>query len=72
MKLLLDENLSPRILPEIEQIYPGSIHVRDRRLQRSTNREVWEFVKKEGYAIVSKDADFHQRSLFFGHPPKVI
>lgn len=22
--------------------------------------------------IVSKDSDFHQRSLLFGHPPKVI
>ena len=22
--------------------------------------------------IVSKDADFHQRSFLFGHPPKVI
>ncbi len=48
MKLLLDQNLSPRILLEIGQIYPGSIHVRDRNLQRSTDREVWEFAKNEG------------------------
>jgi predicted nuclease of predicted toxin-antitoxin system len=25
-----------------------------------------------GFVIVSKDADFHQRSLLYGHPPKFI
>ncbi|MDD1414487.1 DUF5615 family PIN-like protein [Dolichospermum sp. ST_con] len=24
------------------------------------------------FVIVSKDADFHQRSLLYGHPPKFI
>ena len=33
---------------------------------------VWSFAKENGFAIVSKDSDFHQRSLVFGHPPKVI
>jgi len=27
---------------------------------------------QQGFAIVTKDADFHQRSFLFGHPPKVI
>lgn len=27
---------------------------------------------RHGFVIVSKDSDFHQRSLVFGHPPKVI
>jgi predicted nuclease of predicted toxin-antitoxin system len=25
-----------------------------------------------GFMIVSKDSDFHQRSLLYGHPPKFI
>ena len=25
-----------------------------------------------GYTIVTKDADFHHRSLLHGHPPKII
>ena len=33
---------------------------------------MWEFAKLGGYAIVSKDDDFHQRSLLHGSPPKVI
>jgi predicted nuclease of predicted toxin-antitoxin system len=27
---------------------------------------------QHGFAIVTKDADFRQRSFLFGHPPKVI
>jgi predicted nuclease of predicted toxin-antitoxin system len=26
----------------------------------------------QGLTIVTKDADFHQRSFLFGHPPKVV
>ncbi|NCR60214.1 MAG: hypothetical protein GPJ01_21895, partial [Microcystis aeruginosa LL13-06] len=31
-----------------------------------------EFAKFNNFVIVSKDADFHQRSLLYGHPPKFI
>jgi predicted nuclease of predicted toxin-antitoxin system len=44
VKLLFDQNLSPRLVRDVA----------------------------EGFVIVSKDADFHQRSLVLGHPPKVI
>lgn len=27
---------------------------------------------REGFTLVSKDADFHQRSFLFGYPPKVV
>ena len=33
---------------------------------------IWSFAQQHGCAIVSKDADFHQRSLVFGHPPKLV
>ncbi|MGB3633176.1 MAG: DUF5615 family PIN-like protein, partial [Rubrobacteraceae bacterium] len=33
---------------------------------------VWNYAAENGYTIVSKDADFHQRSLVLGAPPKVI
>ena len=28
--------------------------------------------KREGFKIVSKDTDFYQRSMVFGHPPKFL
>ena len=33
---------------------------------------VWVWAKKHGFTIVSKDTDFHQRAIVFGHPPKFI
>lgn len=33
---------------------------------------IWEFARSHGFAIVSKDNDFRQRSFLSGAPPKVI
>lgn len=72
MRLLFDQNLSPRLVQELADCYPGSLHVRDIGLQSSTDEAVWEYAAGHGLTIVSKDADFHQRSLLFGPPPKVV
>lgn len=72
MKLLFDENLSHRLAPRLADAFPGSIHVRDAGLSRSSDEDVWRFAAANGFCIVSKDEDFHQRSFVRGHPPKVI
>lgn len=72
MKLLFDQNLSPRLVVEFSETYPGSAHVREFGLQTASDDEVWEFAKSRGFTIASKDADFHQRSFLYGPPPKVI
>ena len=33
---------------------------------------MWVYAARHGYVIVSKDAEFHQRSFVLGHPPKVV
>ena len=72
VKLLLDENLSDRVVPQILDLYPGSAHVKSHDLIRSDDVLIWAFAQQRGYSIVPKDADFHQRSLVFGHPPKLV
>lgn len=72
MKLLLDQNLSPRLVRSLGDVFPGSSHVRDVGLGAADDDAVWEYAKRHGFAIVSKDSDFHQRSLVLGPPPKVI
>lgn len=72
LRLLLDQNLSHRLKGPLAAAYPDVAHVRDFALERADDTTVWNFAKDNGFAIVSKDSDFHQRSLVFGHPPKVI
>ena len=72
MKLLLDENLSDRIIPNIIDLYPNSQQVKTLGLTNTDDATIWEYAKKNGFVIVSKDSDFHQRSLLYGHPPKFI
>ncbi len=72
MKLLFDENLSPKLVQALEPEYPGSAHVRTLGLRGATDDTIWERARQEGYAIVSKDNDFRQLSFLYGAPPKVI
>jgi predicted nuclease of predicted toxin-antitoxin system len=72
VKLLLDENLSDRIIPRILDLYPGSAHVKSQSLIHTDDRLIWAFALEHAFTLVSKDADFHQRSLVLGQPPKLL
>jgi predicted nuclease of predicted toxin-antitoxin system len=72
MKLLLDENLSRRLLPFLEYDYPGSSHVVMLGMASAPDSDVWQKAKDENFVIVTRDADFQELSLVWGHPPKVI
>jgi predicted nuclease of predicted toxin-antitoxin system len=72
VKLLLDENLAPRLALALSDLYPGSCHVRDCGLRGASDIAVWEHARLHGFALVSKDSDFSQRSLLLGSPPKVV
>ncbi|MEK7407813.1 MAG: DUF5615 family PIN-like protein [Acidobacteriota bacterium] len=72
MKLLFDENLSPRLCAALHDVFPGSAHVRDLGLKSAPDADVWAHASRNGFAIVTKDADFRQRSFLYGQPPKVV
>ncbi len=72
MKLLFDQNLSPRLTRLLADIYADSIHVREVGLREADDLAIWQYAKVHGFAIVSKDSDFQQRSLLHGAPPKFI
>lgn len=71
MKLLLDENLSPRLLRQIDDLFANSIHVRSVGLKQRPDREIWEFARSNGFAILTADADFLDLADSLGYPPKV-
>ncbi len=72
MKLLLDQNLSHRLLQALNKFFPGSTHVRSEGLERATDAAIWDYAKTHGFAIVSQDADFQELAQLRGAPPKVI
>ena len=72
MKLLFDENLSRRLVRAVEDLHPGSKHVIDVGLERADDQTVWLHALEHGFTLVSRDADFAERSLSEGPPPKVV
>jgi predicted nuclease of predicted toxin-antitoxin system len=73
MKLLLfDQNLSPRLINLLADIYPASAHVEGIGLPTAGDREVWDYARQHDCIVVTKDADFSELSLLLGFPPKVI
>jgi len=48
VKLLLDENLSDRIVPRILDLYPDSSHVKVLGLLRTDDSIIWSFAEKHG------------------------
>lgn len=72
MKLLLDQNLSPRLADKLQALYPDSTHVRNVGIHDSPDQAVWQYAASHGFSIVSKDSDFHHWSFMRGAPPKVI
>lgn len=72
MKLLFDQNLSPRLVRRLADLYPGSEHVFNVGLERSDDIDVWDYAREQGFMITSKDSDFNELSVIRGFPPKVV
>jgi predicted nuclease of predicted toxin-antitoxin system len=72
VKLLFDENLSPRLVPALADVFPGSAHVQGVGLGSGSDEAVWLFAREQGFMLVSKDADFFELSLLRDAPPKIV
>lgn len=70
--MLLDANLSLRLVPRLEPDFPGTTHVFECGDIARDDLLIWAFAKLNDFTIVSKDSDFHRMSFVLGHPPKVI
>jgi predicted nuclease of predicted toxin-antitoxin system len=72
VKLLFDQNLSPRLVGRLADLYPDSNHVFRLGLDEVSDREVREYAKAEDFVLVTKDVDFSDLCMLLGFPPKVI
>lgn len=72
MKLLLDANLSRRLVPALEQDFPGSSQVALMGLERASDADLWQVARDQGFVLVTKDDDFTDLQALRGYPPKLV
>ena len=72
MKLLLDENLSRKIVLALQARWPGSSQVTLLGLERATDAQLCAYAAEHGYVICSKDDDFHRLVAARGYRPRLV
>jgi len=72
MKLLLNENLSRRVIPFILEAYPDSTQIALLGMEQADDVSVWEYARQNGFVIVTRDSDYLDLSALRGQPPKII
>lgn len=72
MKLLLDHNLSHRLVARLADAFPDSTQTRLLDFTRAADTEIWFYARTHGFSIVTKDNDFAELAVLRGAPPKVI
>jgi predicted nuclease of predicted toxin-antitoxin system len=72
MKILLDQNLSFKLCSRLKDIFPEIIHTTEVSLETAADEEVWLYAKLNSCVLISKDADFIEKAVIKGYPPKII
>ena len=72
MKLLIDENLSPKLVRYLADTFPDSLHVRDVQLDARQDEAIWQWARANDYTILTQDDDFFLLAQLRGQPPKVV
>lgn len=68
LRLLIDENLPADLAKALGETCVHAVEV----ASQPTDEMVWEYARREGCVIVTKDADFFDRLALSGAPPKVV
>ena len=66
MKLLFDENLSPRLPRLVVDLFPDSSHVRDVAMKGADDPIVWDHAKDNDFMIVSRRGHARPKFGFWG------
>lgn len=72
MKLLLDENISHKLVNKLEEFFPGIKHILSFQLKSIDDKIIFQFAKENDFAIVTFDEDYFTLSVLHGFPPKII
>jgi len=73
VRILLDQNLSPKLIRRLADVLPGLESVYDHGLIAASDPVIFDWARKSEFsALVSADRDFIDMAERVGPPPKVI
>ncbi len=72
MRLLFDQNLSHRLLPALEDLFPDSLHVRFLGFAEADDLAIWNYAKDQELIIITQDSDYSDWNKLRGAPPKIV
>lgn len=72
MNLIFDQNISLRICKKVQSHFLGCLHVSDCELSNTDDSKIWEFAKRNDFAIVTYDSDFYDMSIVNNEHIKII
>jgi predicted nuclease of predicted toxin-antitoxin system len=72
LKLLLDQNISHKLVPVVEPRFPGSQHVGLLGLDSADDEKIWRYAAANEFVIVTRDSDYFEMSMERGAPPFVL
>jgi predicted nuclease of predicted toxin-antitoxin system len=72
VKLLLDHNISHKLVARLADIFPDSTQTRLLNLGRTNDPQLWLVAKTHDYLFVTKDKDVAELAILRGAPPKVV
>jgi predicted nuclease of predicted toxin-antitoxin system len=73
MYILVDQNISFRLLPLVRTVFPGISHVKELGLTNFNDFQIFKYARLHNFlAVLTLDEDFYNIQLQHGVPPKVI
>lgn len=72
MNILLDQNISFRVVPLLLSTFENVKQVKELGLTDSSDLEIWNYARKHNYTIITFDNDFIDLANLKGSPPKII
>jgi predicted nuclease of predicted toxin-antitoxin system len=73
MKLLLDANISWKLVNILKQVFGECVHVDLIGLTMpAEDKDIWNYALNNGFTITTKDNDFLDLLELKGFPPKVV
>ena len=72
MKLLLDQNISFRVVNLLTTTFEKVDHVKTLGLTDASDIEIWDYAFQNNYTIITFDSDFIDLATLKGTPPKII